>query len=75
MFKAERLKIAVLMGGTSREREVSIESGRCVADAMKQAGVNVVVADVKPDKLDVLEDHSIDVFFIALHGTFGFRRP
>jgi D-alanine-D-alanine ligase len=74
--------VAVLLGGVSRERDVSIESGRCVADALKQAGVNVVVADVKPDpsrlgiepwqvKLDILEDHSIDVFFIALHGTFG----
>ncbi len=59
------------MGGVSRERDVSIESGRCVAEAMKQAGVNVVVADVKPDQLDVLEDKSIDVFFIALHGTWG----
>jgi D-alanine-D-alanine ligase len=59
------------MGGISREREVSIESGRCVAEALKQAGVNVVVADVKPEKLSILEDDSIDVFFIALHGTFG----
>ena len=66
-----QLKVAVLMGGISRERDVSIESGRCVAEALKQAGVNVVVADVKPDKLDVLEDESINVFFIALHGTFG----
>ena len=76
------LKVAVLMGGVSREREVSIASGNCVADALKQAGVNVVVADAKPDpsrlgveprqgELSVLEDHSIDVFFIALHGTFG----
>jgi D-alanine-D-alanine ligase len=80
--KPSQIKVAVLMGGVSREREVSIESGRCVAEALKQAGVNVVVADVKPDpsrlgvepwqvKLDILEDHSIDVFFIALHGTFG----
>jgi len=59
------------MGGISRERDISIESGRCVADALKQAGVNVVVADVKPDKLDILEDNSIDVFFIALHGRWG----
>ena len=59
------------MGGISREREVSIESGKCVAEALKQAGVNVVVADVKPDALGILDDETIDVFFIALHGTFG----
>jgi len=63
--------VAVLMGGISRERNVSIESGKCVAEAMKQAGVNVVVADVKPDQLGILEDNSIDVFFIALHGRWG----
>jgi D-alanine-D-alanine ligase len=59
------------MGGVSRERDISIESGKCVADALKQAGVNVVVADVKPDQLDILEDKNIDVFFIALHGRWG----
>ncbi|MFH1372106.1 MAG: D-alanine--D-alanine ligase [Planctomycetota bacterium] len=69
--KPGQIKIAVLMGGVSRERDISIESGRCVAEALKQAGVNVVVADVKPDELSVLDDKAIDVFFIALHGTFG----
>jgi D-alanine-D-alanine ligase len=59
------------MGGTSREREVSIESGKCVADALKRAGADVVLADVSPDKLDILDDRTINVFFIALHGTFG----
>lgn len=59
------------MGGVSRERNVSIESGKCVAEALKEAGVNVVIADVKPDELNILNDESIDVFFIALHGTFG----
>jgi D-alanine-D-alanine ligase len=59
------------MGGISRERDVSIASGNHVADALKQAGVNVVVADIKPDCLDILDDRSIDVFFIALHGRFG----
>ena len=66
-----QLKVAVLMGGISREREISIESGKYVADALKQAGVNVVTADIKPDRMDILDDNTIDVFFIALHGTFG----
>jgi D-alanine-D-alanine ligase len=66
-----KLKVAVLAGGSSREREVSIQSGKCVADALIKADVNVIVSDIKPDLLDILNDESIDVFFIALHGTFG----
>jgi D-alanine-D-alanine ligase len=65
------LKVAVLMGGISRERDISIQSGSCVAQALKKAGVNVVTADIRPDTLDVLEDRSIDVFFPAMHGEFG----
>jgi D-alanine-D-alanine ligase len=66
-----RLKVAVLMGGIGEERDVSIQSGTCVADALKQAGFNVITSDISPDKNDILEDDSIDVFFIALHGKFG----
>ncbi len=64
-------KIAVLAGGIGTERNVSIQSGSCVAQALKNAGLNVVLADIAPDKLDILQDNSIDVFFIAMHGTFG----
>lgn len=65
------MKIAVLMGGISRERDISIQSGTCVSQALNQAGFNVVTADIGPDNTDILEDNSIDVFFIALHGKFG----
>lgn len=66
-----KLKVAVLAGGISSERDVSLQSGGCVAQALKKAGLDVVLADISPDNLEVLEDHSIDVFFIALHGKFG----
>jgi D-alanine-D-alanine ligase len=59
------------MGGISREREVSTQSGKCVAEALKKAGVNVVTSDIKPGAMEILDDETIDVFFIALHGTFG----
>ena len=65
------LKVAVLAGGIGAERDVSIQSGQCVADALKAAGFRVVVADIRPDDLEILQDSSIDVFFLALHGTFG----
>jgi D-alanine-D-alanine ligase len=66
-----KLKVAVLMGGISEERDISIQSGSCVAQALKEAGLDVVTSDIKPDSLDILQDDSIDVFFIALHGKFG----
>jgi D-alanine-D-alanine ligase len=64
-------KVAVLMGGVGAEREVSLQSGKCVTDALLKAGVNVVAADIQPHDMAVLSDESIDVFFIALHGKFG----
>lgn len=66
-----RLKIAVLMGGIGTERDISLESGRYVAESLKQAGLQIVTADIRPDNLGILDDASIDVFFIALHGKFG----
>ncbi|MHC4733956.1 MAG: D-alanine--D-alanine ligase family protein [Planctomycetota bacterium] len=63
--------MAVLMGGIGEERDISIQSGSCVAEALKKAGLDVVTADISPDNLDILEDAGIDVFFIALHGKFG----
>jgi D-alanine-D-alanine ligase len=66
-----RLKVAVLMGGIGEERDISIQSGTCVADALKKAGLDVITADISPDNTDILKDSTIDVFFIALHGKFG----
>jgi D-alanine-D-alanine ligase len=59
------------MGGASREREVSLQSGACAAKALALAGCCVVAWDIGPDRLEILEDRSIDVFFLALHGAFG----
>jgi D-alanine-D-alanine ligase len=59
------------MGGIGEERDISIQSGNCVARALKEAGPEVITSDVRPDNLDILEDGSIDIFFLALHGKFG----
>ncbi|MCP4452644.1 MAG: D-alanine--D-alanine ligase [Planctomycetes bacterium] len=64
-------KIAVLMGGIGQEREVSLGSGRCVAEALSEAGHEIVSWDVAPDRLEILDDSSVDLFFMALHGEFG----
>ncbi len=64
------LKITVLAGGPSREREVSQASGACVAAGLSAAGYKVELADISSDNLVALENGS-DVFFPALHGEFG----
>lgn len=66
-----KIKVAVLTGGIGSERDISLQSGKCVAEALTDAGFEVITADIRPDNLGILDDKSIDVFFPALHGTFG----
>jgi D-alanine-D-alanine ligase len=69
--RQDQMRVAVLRGGVGRERPVSLESGRCVAEAMQKAGLDVVPSDIGPDDMQVLDRKDIDVFFLALHGEFG----
>ncbi len=64
-------KVAVLMGGPSVEREVTLSSGRECAAALRQAGYNVVELDAGPDLAARLTDIKPDVAFNALHGRWG----
>jgi len=59
------------MGGIGREREVSLQSGACAAKALAEAGYCVMAWDIGPDRMEILKDRTIDVFFLALHGAFG----
>jgi D-alanine-D-alanine ligase len=63
--------VAVLMGGWSVEREVSLNSGHPCADALEREGFRVTRIDVKPDIGAVLAALKPDVCFNALHGRFG----
>jgi len=62
-------KVAVLMGGTSNERDISMESGRAVLDALKRKDIDAVPIDPKKDKLYQLEN--FDRAFICIHGKDG----
>ncbi|UCD27970.1 MAG: D-alanine--D-alanine ligase [Planctomycetota bacterium] len=64
------LKITVLAGGPSAERDVSFKSGGAIASALESLGHEVHLADIGPDNLEAL-DEPVDMVFIALHGTFG----
>ncbi|MCW2269878.1 MULTISPECIES: D-alanine--D-alanine ligase [Pseudomonas] len=64
-------RVAVLYGGKSAEREVSLKSGAAVIEALTSAGVDVVAIDVGDDLLQRLLDEKIDRAFIILHGRGG----
>ena len=67
----ERLHIAVLMGGWSAEREVSLTSGKGVADALESRGHKVTRIDMDRNVAQRLAELKPDVVFNALHGTPG----
>ncbi|MDB5622093.1 MAG: D-alanine--D-alanine ligase [Devosia sp.] len=63
--------VAVLMGGWSNERPVSLSSGAACAAALRRAGYMVTEVDVQRDVASVLAALAPDVAFNALHGPFG----
>ncbi|MDO4877979.1 MAG: D-alanine--D-alanine ligase [Neisseria sp.] len=64
-------KVAVLMGGFSSEREVSLESGRAVLAALRGAGVDAHALDPEETPLAELKAQGFDCAFNILHGAFG----
>jgi D-alanine-D-alanine ligase len=64
-------RVAVLKGGRSLERQVSLKSGARVEDALERLGHQVVPIDVGADLVDRLRVESPDVAFVALHGRDG----
>lgn len=65
------MKIAVLYGGISGEREVSLSTGREVIKALKKNGHDVLPIDFHPERLHELIPLDVELVFIALHGKFG----
>jgi D-alanine-D-alanine ligase len=64
-------KVAVLLGGKSAEREVSLKSGGLVLQALKSKGVDAHAFDPSERNLEELLKERFDRAFIALHGRFG----
>ncbi len=64
--------IAVLMGGISSEREVSIASGKAIVSALSSLGYNVIEKDISSTDISInINNLNIDLAFIALHGRYG----
>ena len=64
-------RVAVLMGGTSAEREVSLDSGRNVLEALRSRGVDAFAVDGIPALIDAIRAGSVDRVFNILHGNKG----
>ncbi len=64
-------KIAVLMGGTSREREISLKSGQACLTALQAKGYRALPVDAKENLPEVLKALAVEVAFVALHGRRG----
>jgi D-alanine-D-alanine ligase len=64
-------KVAVLMGGRSLEREVSLRSGERVFRALQELGYRALALDVTPELVETLRREKPDAVYIALHGKFG----
>lgn len=77
MSETKKKKVAVLMGGWSSEREVSLISGSAVCKALNELGHEVIAIDVQRDPTGLLQallqraGGKPDVIFNALHGRFG----
>lgn len=65
------MKIAVLYGGVSAEREVSLSTGKKIIGALESKGHEVVGVDFHPNKLSEILELDVDAVFIGLHGKFG----
>ncbi|WP_311066005.1 D-alanine--D-alanine ligase [Halomonas sp. DWK9] len=64
-------KVAVLMGGVSSEREVSLKSGNAILAALLRSGVNAFGIDLKENAIQDIISSDFDIAFIALHGRGG----
>lgn len=65
------MTIAVLSGGSSLEREVSLRSGKRVTEALRDRGYDVMTLDLDDKLVHQLTDHAVELVFFALHGKAG----
>ena len=68
MKKKKYKRVAVVFGGTSGERSVSLDSGKACIKALKKKNYSVLKFDPKYKNLNLINTQKIDVIFNALHG-------
>src|SRR5690625_663494 len=65
------MKIAVLYGGVSAERDVSLSSGRGIIEALEKNNHEVIAIDFHPNKINDIIALNVDLVFLGLHGKYG----
>ena len=70
-LKSRLGRVGVLFGGQSAEREISLQSGTAVINALKEAGIDPVVIDIGENAISDIQAAKLDRAFIALHGPGG----
>jgi len=66
-----KMKIGVLLGGRSSEREISLKSGKAVLDSLLRLGYKAIAIDARDHLVDTLQRENIGAAFIVLHGRWG----
>ncbi|MFQ5355947.1 MAG: D-alanine--D-alanine ligase, partial [Mariprofundaceae bacterium] len=64
-------RVGVLMGGSSAEREISLQSGRAIFKALKRLGISAVEIDLQDDWPQQISEADIQTAMLALHGWQG----
>lgn len=64
-------KVAVLLGGRSAEREISLQSGSAVLKALRDKGVNAHPFDTGEQPMEEILKQKFNMAYIALHGRYG----
>ena len=64
-------KVLVVLGGTSEEREISLNSGRACIKALRKIGYKVSTFDPKKKSYNLISKYKVDLIFNALHGKGG----
>lgn len=70
-MKLKSLRVGVLMGGSSAEREISLKTGRSICDALRRRGFTVIPIEVDAALPHQIRVKKITVAFLALHGPGG----
>ena len=71
MIKNKFIKVLVVLGGTSGERAVSLDTGKACIKALKKKGYRVTTFDPKFKNFNLINKNNVDVIFNALHGRNG----
>ena len=70
-MKNKKKTVMVVLGGNSKEREISILTGKACARAIKDLGFKVVYFDPKKNSYNTIDKEKVDIIFNALHGKEG----